>query len=873
MLYDKIKLYYFCTLKNFGDALNINILKYLGVEYSCVDLNEANFVAIGSILHNIITDEKPDEYSCHERIDVWGSGFIKNSDCEKEYFIKSVNIHALRGKLSKTRCEAILGSKLDGIALGDPGLLTSRAVPIGDIEKKYDVGIIPHYVDKNSDLLNKIELKNKSYRVIDVQGETDQICKEICECRMILSSAMHGLIAADSYGVPNRWIKFSDAIIGGNYKFNDYYSAFDIEGLEPVDLRQRTISDQDIDQFILNYPIGKDDVERICDDLEKAFPRRRVFGLPTSGSCLNKIQSERNESIEKNKQAIDYYDLAISNLYSGNFKKAEENISKYKSIINYDSFPKYDRRFLKYPELSIIVVGYNTGAKLVDCIESVLNNNAGNYEIIVVDNGGNEKIIEKLLEFKLLYIASPHNLGPSEGRNIGTYFAKGDIISFLDDDAVAGKDYVQSIIEAFKNDNVIGLRGKIMPKSTPSHQNNANHYDLGNNDLLIRYINTEGNSAFKKNEYLKLNGMNPLLFGHEGIDLSYRMEKEHDCRMLRYSPNVIIYHDYTESESKLHLKEKRHSVMMSYLNYLHPGIDDFICGGNFSESCKSLNEHIAFSIIMPTYNRKYCIQNAIDSLLRQTYQRFELIIIDDGSTDGTGQFLHDMYAQEIINKKIKYIKLPTNQGAAFARNIGIRESQFRWIGYLDTDNHMHNDFLETFANSIKNSAFEIHYAQVKLRQSQTIMGRPFDFDELLQFNYIDLGVLVHSCSLSKELGGFDVNLNRLIDWDLIIKYTERYPPKFIKKVLLDYDDNTESSRITNRVSAPEAYKQVILNYYSRIPPEVFIEKYTGLISRLKNEITMRDEQIASLYSSNSWRITRPLRMIGQGLKRFKEMMK
>ena len=76
---------------------------------------------------------------------------------------------------------------------------------------------------------------------------------------------------------------------------------------------------------------------------------------------MNIIESEINKSIDENKQAIDYFDLSVRNLYDGDFKKAEENILKYKSIINYDSLPKYDRRFLEYPELSVIIVAYNTG--------------------------------------------------------------------------------------------------------------------------------------------------------------------------------------------------------------------------------------------------------------------------------------------------------------------------------------------------------------------------------------------------------------------------------------------------------------------------------------------------------------------------------
>jgi glycosyltransferase involved in cell wall biosynthesis len=321
--------------------------------------------------------------------------------------------------------------------------------------------------------------------------------------------------------------------------------------------------------------------------------------------------------------------------------------------------------------------------------------------------------------------------------------------------------------------------------------------------------------------------MNPLLFGHEGIELSYRIEKFYEFKKILYSPEIIIYHDFAYSDFKLDIKEKRHKIMMSYLQFLHPDIEDFITDIDYCNSDIRSNMKTSFSIIMPTYNRKQCIKNAIDSLLTQTYKNFELIIVDDGSTDGTDLYLKEIYKEEINNKKIKYFKLPENKGAAFARNFGIRKAKNKWIGYLDTDNQMHNDFLETFADSIKASAHEIYYAQTKPRKSQIIFGSAFNFDELVQFNLIDLGVFIHSVQIYKELGGFDVSLNRAIDWDLIIKYTEKYPPKFIEKILLDYDDNPESSRISNNESFNEAYKQVILNYYKRIPPEKFIEKYTG----------------------------------------------
>ena len=351
------------------------------------------------------------------------------------------------------------------------------------------------------------------------------------------------------------------------------------------------------------------------------------------------------------------------------------------------------------------------------------------------------------------------------------------------------------------------------------------------------------------------------------------------------------------------LRKKIYHDMPSIVKCNHCGINFKLSeNGWFLKTCdlRSDQARIPFSIIMPTYNRKHCIKKAIDSLLTQTYQNFELIIIDDGSTDGTEEYLTEIYKEEIKKERIRIIKLPKKRGVSFARNQGVGLARYHWIAYLDTDNQMRQDFLETFADRIeKNASYEIYYAQIQLSKSASIIGHEFNFDDLIQFNFIDMGVFVHSAKIYHEMGGFDVNLDRLVDWDLIIKYTEKYPPLFIDKVLLDYDDNTESPRISNsnKASADEAYKHVILKYYERLSPQIFIERHAGHIQSFQQALAERDgeiqhfkqavaerdgeiqhfkqavaeydgqilvlqESLAEMHGSRSWRITAPLRYVG-----------
>lgn len=141
------------------------------------------------------------------------------------------------------------------------------------INPVFDVGIVPHYVDRNNELLNRIQLLKYSSVIIDVTGDPLDVLTKLASCKVILSSAMHGLIAADSLGIPNAWISFDSHDLYNNYfKFHDYYSVYDEKMPEPVRLGQTIITDDLIEQTVEKYAIPREKVLGICNDLEDAFP-------------------------------------------------------------------------------------------------------------------------------------------------------------------------------------------------------------------------------------------------------------------------------------------------------------------------------------------------------------------------------------------------------------------------------------------------------------------------------------------------------------------------------------------------------------------------------------------------------------------------
>ena len=103
-----------------------------------------------------------------------------------------------------------------------------------------------------------------------------------------------------------------------------------------------------------------------------------------------------------------------------------------------------------------------------------------------------------------------------------------------------------------------------------------------------------------------------------------------------------------------------------------------------------------FSIIVPTYNREKYIIKCIDSVLDQTYDNFEVIIIDDGSTDNTENLV-----KKYQDKRIKYFK-NENHGIGYSRNFGINKAKGDYIFFLDSDDYLEENMLEEVLNNIKN---------------------------------------------------------------------------------------------------------------------------------------------------------------------------
>jgi len=215
-----------------------------------------------------------------------------------------------------------------------------------------------------------------------------------------------------------------------------------------------------------------------------------------------------------------------------------------------------------------------------------------------------------------------------------------------------------------------------------------------------------------------------------------------------------------------------------------------------------------FSVIMPVWERAYIVETAIKSVLNQTFDDYELIIINDGSTDSLYKNV-----KQYISKKIKYFEI-SHSGVSAARNYGIKKASGKYIAFLDSDNVWNTNFLKITYDNINKSNKNVAYCKVRIHSHKNnncyAVGKKFNREELVQENYIDLNGFVCEKKCFDQSGLFDEKLKRLVDWDVILKITSLYTPIFIDNILVDNFKQINS--ITLTVGLQKSKKRVLDNF-------------------------------------------------------------
>lgn len=203
-----------------------------------------------------------------------------------------------------------------------------------------------------------------------------------------------------------------------------------------------------------------------------------------------------------------------------------------------------------------------------------------------------------------------------------------------------------------------------------------------------------------------------------------------------------------------------------------------------------------FSVIIPTYNRAYVLWRAIESVMAQTESRWEIIVVNDGSTDCTLRLL-----EEFHDARIRVITV-ANRGASAARNRGLKLARAPFIAYLDSDNTWHADFIETMHRVIRQNEDDVLWycgqnytvwertedGRWFLLSREAGPGKQYTSEEIWRLKGADTNCMVHRREILDEVGGWDERCRWGEDWDLFLRVHLRHPDKikWVPHILVEY---------------------------------------------------------------------------------------
>ena len=196
------------------------------------------------------------------------------------------------------------------------------------------------------------------------------------------------------------------------------------------------------------------------------------------------------------------------------------------------------------------------------------------------------------------------------------------------------------------------------------------------------------------------------------------------------------------------------------------------------------------SVIIPTYNRAHLVGRAIQSVLDQTYQDFELIVIDDASTDNTEEVV-----KSFNDERIKYLKHDENKGVAAARNTGIKVARGEYIAFQDSDDEWFSQKLEKQMKVFEAASPEVGVVytgfwriesnkKIYIPSEKVARKEGNIHAELLRGNFVDTPTAVVKKDCFAKVGIFDERLPRLQDWELFIRISKDYHFKCVDEPLL-----------------------------------------------------------------------------------------
>lgn len=234
-----------------------------------------------------------------------------------------------------------------------------------------------------------------------------------------------------------------------------------------------------------------------------------------------------------------------------------------------------------------------------------------------------------------------------------------------------------------------------------------------------------------------------------------------------------------------------------------------------------LKMHDLVSVIVPVFNRSCAVKEALDSIIEQTYQHWEALVVDDGSTDETPQVIRKYTCKDT---RIHLLQHAQKQGAQAARNIGIRAAQGQWIAFLDSDDRWLPNSLEVRLNLAKRKGVEVVHSECFILTAENPIAGLFGVPPIQGQAYKELlcrpGPMFQGLLVSKEalvrIGYLDEKIVSHQEWDTAIRLAKYYEFGFVPKPTFIYDCRSSGTISKDPLRTAQGYEQVFKKHWCSI---------------------------------------------------------
>ncbi|PJJ30942.1 glycosyltransferase [Lacrimispora celerecrescens] len=508
----------------------------------------------------------------------------------------------------------------------------------------------------------------------------------------------------------------------------------------------------------------------------------------------------------------------------------------------------------KLPKISVIIPFYNRIELLKESINSVLNQTYQDFEIILVDDGSTEDIkdIELLANQKQkIRLYTQENKGVSAARNFGISMAKGEFIAFLDSDDLFLPEKLEKQINFMEENDYLISHTSYECFSNDNRRIRVMDSGMERGNLFKRFLyccRVATPTVMLKKELLDKFDQPFCTKFHIGedvclwIDLAYQYEIggiDEILTSVRYSDTTaaldlnkqrmgltnILSHIMSRPEYANNEHEIAKLVNALNIQYEMARIQAEQAEriNNIRENLKSYHKKIEveqkekgffpkISIVIPVYNGANYMREAIDSALFQTYPNIEVVVVNDGSTDG-GQT--DKIARSYGDYISYYIK--ENGGVATALNYGINKmtgEYFSWLSHDDmyTPKKIENQIKELTNCDDKETLIMGGYQVVSANGEKLYEVDPIKLygnEKLRNGLFVLMRGCVHGCSLLinkrhfERVGCFDPTLPTTQDYDLWFRMLRRQKVKFIESLDIlsrSHEEQDSKKLITTHVA-------------------------------------------------------------------------